>query len=348
MKVRQHIIDVISTSGSAPTRFPSTRKLAERYGVSQPTALRAVQDLIAEGRLEACPGGGTVSRPSVYSQESVRIFGFLTNLGNQSYNVYYYSRLASALGLELTRRGQGNCFQDIYLESPSLLERAVSESNLSGLALLGSPPYVLEFARKQKDKGLPVVSFARYHDGISSAYFHLERYVKTLLKKLFSEGRKRVLIINWREPDYIQAFDRGIDAACHEEGVPRGQVIHLNDDFEQMALKVEEMLGFGMEFDAVVFYAFHRFIYDLIQEKLETRDACRIALDEFGAFDELDFTGLVVRHDLETAAKWLVSDLLSQMDNPEKAPVHKPIDFDIVEYQNGVIIKETELELVTA
>ena len=50
MKIRQYVVDLIYRGGSEPQKVPSARKLAEMFGVSHPTALKALQKL-AEGHV---------------------------------------------------------------------------------------------------------------------------------------------------------------------------------------------------------------------------------------------------------------------------------------------------------
>ena len=43
MKIRRYVLNLIATGGDMPQRIPSYRKLGEMFGVTHPTALRAIQ-----------------------------------------------------------------------------------------------------------------------------------------------------------------------------------------------------------------------------------------------------------------------------------------------------------------
>ena len=101
IRVRQYIVDRIMTSETKPVHFPPTRKLAEMFQVSQPTALRAVKDLIKDGYLLPCRGGGSVST-AWSGGPAYQLFGLVAVSGQQSMDDYFINRLYSAMALEIT------------------------------------------------------------------------------------------------------------------------------------------------------------------------------------------------------------------------------------------------------
>ena len=210
MVVRQYVIDALATSGGRPIRFPPTRKLGEMLGVSQPTALRAIKDLITDGYLISCNGGGTMSCPKDCGGDT-KVFGLLTHLGKLSFDNYYFCSLSSAVALELTRRSESYCIQNLYLESPSLLDKTVQGSNISGLILLDSRAQIAENAGNLNRRGLPVVSFFHFFPGLSSFYTPLALLFAQVIKKLFAEQRTHLLIIGWADEDIMAGIHAGGD-----------------------------------------------------------------------------------------------------------------------------------------
>ncbi len=338
MKIRRYVIDAIATSGVQPVRFPSTHKLSKMFEVSQPTVLRVVRDLIAEGHLEPLPGGGTISRPLTFmpASQAVRIFGYCFALGKQSFISFYYIQLLTAVARELTRRNLCYNVQDIQLESPSMLRAAASEAQLSGLILLAADPALAEHARKLHRKGLPVVSFTRESEGISSVYMSEEALSREVLLQMFAEGRRRILIASWPEEFFVAPIRRGIDAACSAAGVSPQQVLLLSGNFVENRAKVEEMLAFGMEFDGVIFYHFNHQLYEAIARKLDIREKCRLVCDEYALPGSVGFTGQVINYHLEEGAKILVDNLLQQVEDPAGTPViRETIGYDLTFYSEG-------------
>ncbi|UKI34020.1 MAG: GntR family transcriptional regulator [Lentisphaeria bacterium] len=56
MKIRRYVLNLIATGGDMPQRIPSSRKLGEMFGVTHPTALRAIQALTEDGYLQPLRG----------------------------------------------------------------------------------------------------------------------------------------------------------------------------------------------------------------------------------------------------------------------------------------------------
>lgn len=336
MKVRQHIVDAIATANGAPLRFPPTRQLGEMLSVSQPTALRAVKDLIAEGFLSPIPGGGTVACHSVSYENPITIFGLLLHLGKQSFYNYYFTSITSAIGLEITRRNMNFCTQDIYLESPSRLEKVVKEGSIAALALLDSRDTIAKSALKLRERGLPVVSFLRQFPGISSFYSPASERFAAILKKLFKEGHSRILIFSWPDDYLVQGIQTAIRNTCRDFAVPEGQVIYLYNDQLESRQRVKEMLDFGMKFDAAVFYPFDLEIYTLLRNNPGPKGDCRFVCDDDLAITQnMQYTGYAIELDLRTAARALVNNLMLQMTNPELPPADTHINYKIKFYQEG-------------
>ena len=52
-------------------------------------------------------------------------------------------------------------------------------------------------------------------------------------------------------------------------------------------------------------------------------------------FDDLNYSGYVVRYDLESAAVRLVDDLIAQLADPARFPEYSRIDSSLCLYENG-------------
>lgn len=337
MKIRRSMYDVIVTNGATPIQFPSTRRLAEEYGVSQPTAARATRDLVAEGVLTACAGGGFISRPISFGPSTkINIFGIVSNLGLQSFDGHYHASINAAAARELTRRSESYRSQQLFLEAPSLLDQAVKDSSVSGLILNCAAPLLASYAKKARAAGLPVVSFMREFDEISSVFLALDQCYQTILTKLFQEGRERILIITRPQEEFTAPIANAVDAASAAVSSWNGQVTQLSDDVNQIYDKIEELLHFGVVFDAVIFYPFYRRVYNLLNDKLDLENQCRIVLDELSLYDDLNFTGYAISQDLERGAKILIDELLTQKENPESPPIKANVPYEISVYQKGV------------
>ncbi len=341
MKIRQYVINTIAVKGAQPVRFPSSRKLGEMFKVSQPTALRAIQDLIADGYLEPCRGGGTISRQAEFSQDysGTRIYGYIFNDGKISFYGFYAMHLLAETSRELTRRHIGYQVQDIHVETPSLLRKEVRNANLSGLILLSADPPIMTQALKLKKEGFPVVSFTRDAEGISSVYDPLEELYRDILLKLFAEGRTHILVCSHPLAYMVSATRKAIRTACEMAGVSEKQVILLCEGFTKDQEKLQELLTFGVKFEGVVFP--NPFLCSTIRAKLDIENECRIVLDESRMYDNLNFSGYVVKYDYPPAVRILIDNLIAQTETPEKAPLLKAkIQYRIFTVRNGVLLPE--------
>lgn len=342
MKIRHFVIDTVATNGNLPVRFPPTRKLAEMFGVSQPTALRAVRALIEEGYLTACKGGGTISRPATLAlSNQMKIYGLLTYQGCQVFDDLFFMNITSAAAMELMRRRNNYRTKTLYVETPPLLEKTVRQESLAGLILLCAEEHIASYAENLRKSGLPVVSFMKRLEGISSVYDPVEKRVRETLRRLFAENRTHILLVCRPDSYFIGPIRAGAAKACAEAGVPAGQVIILDKSMAESREKIAELLEFGLKFDAVFFYSFHHAIYELLQSRFDFQEECRVLCDDTSVTDDLNYTGYAVRYDLKHAAEKLIDLLLKQTEHPEEPPQYAPVDFNMVLYRNGVPVEET-------
>lgn len=336
MKIRRYVIDAIATNGNLPVRFPPTRKLGEMFGVSQPTALRAIRALTEEGHLVPCKGGGTISRPATLEDgKALKIYGLLTYQGRQVFDDLFFMNITSAAAKELMRRSNSYRTKTLYVESPPLLEKTVRQESIAGLILLGAEEHAAAYAANLAKSGFPVVSFMKNLENISSVYDDLEERFSSILLKLFAERRTHILIVSWPDSYYTVPIRSGIAKACAKAGIPAGQIIVLDKPMEECKEKITELLDFGMKFDAVIFYPFHHAIYEMIQNKFDLQEECRIVCDDCTVFDDLNYTGYAVCYDLKNAAKKLIDILLRQAEDAKAPLQYEKVEYHLELYKNG-------------
>ncbi len=321
MKIRHYIIDRITGNGGEPVAFPSTRKLAEMFEVSQPTALRAVRDLVKDGYLMPLKTGGSISlRQDIVGGEHSRIFGALVASGDLTFMHHYYLKLYAELGLELTERSLCYQLQNLLLESPSLLESAVKNANMSGLLMMAPRADFAKPALSLRSQGIAVASLMADFPGISSLDVNYRELVTKLLKRLFREGRTRVILHKFPQPTSNEEVEAGIADACRAAGVPTGRVILLAEAGRKNNDRFRELLEFGTAPDAVIFLMMNLEIFEMLRERAGEHD-CRLICDEDSLRRDIPFTGDVVCFDLAGASRRLVDNLLEQLEG--EAPVLK-------------------------
>ncbi|MPN37457.1 hypothetical protein SDC9_184976 [bioreactor metagenome] len=182
-----------------------------------------------------------------------------------------------------------------------------------------------------------MVSFFLPTEGISSFYVSPEDRFYDILKLLFREERTRILIVGWNRVEMMDSAQAGIERACREFGIPADQVTQFYEEEKTVCDKVRALLDSGVKFDAAVFYPCYRSIYDLVCERLDVREECRLFLDPSAVFSDLRYTGYALRYDLKTAAGRLVDHLLEQMERRDTPVVCEKITYTVDFYKEGII-----------
>lgn len=342
MKIRSYIINQIASHGGMPVKFPSSRKLAEKFGTSQPTALRTIRDLIADGYLVPCRNGGTISCPQKTSgAREYSLFGTVTVLGKQAFINNYFMRYESIVGLDLLNRDETYSIVPLKLESPSLLEQTVKDNNLKGLILYDVAPIILRQAEKLHAEGFPVASVIRRSPNLSSAYTQDDVFFRDVLCRLAKEGRRRVLLTVHSDPVRSGLLHKAVADACREDGIRERELtlIEESEPLEKFALLLKRTT-----FDAVIFYPFNRAVYNMLAESVDLNEACRIVIQSESNHRELNFCGLVIMNHLDQAASLLNDNLLQQCRTPETPVIQIKIPYTIAEFVNGQKISNPKKE----
>ena len=341
MKIRSYIINQIASHGGVPVKFPSSRKLAQKFGTSQPTALRTIRDLIADGYLVPCRNGGTISCPQSSSgRQEYSLFGTVTVLGKQAFINNYFMRYESVVGLDLLNRDETYSIVPLKLESPSLLEQTVKDNNLKGLILYDAAPIILKQAEELHAKGLPVVSVIRRSEHLSSAYTQDDVFFRDVIVRLRSEGRRTILLTVHTNPVRSALLHKAVADACRECGIRESDLTLVSESEppETFAALLKRTT-----FDAVIFYPFSRRLYDMLADSTDLKEQCRIVIQSESNHKELNFCGLVITNHLETANSQLNDNLLRQCRDPGTPVEQIKIPYSFAEFENGQKIStETE------
>ena len=176
MKIRQYIVEQVLRGGAIPRQIPSARKLAQMFGVSHPTALKALQDLVGSGHLIPCRRGGYLTVPGSFGPNwgTPRIIGVINGAGN--YVLYDKSVLIDSNPfLEELLGRSGNFFaQNIYLQKQEDAFETISYYQLDGLIWMFPSQSVHPVIQKLKESGLPIVEFGFTSGFASGAAWNFE------------------------------------------------------------------------------------------------------------------------------------------------------------------------------
>ena len=115
MRIRHYVFDWLASREGSVTRLPSNRELAEKFGVSQPTVVRALQELVREGYLTNRRGVGLFSNPDRIGTRESRIGGFVFGDGRWAYLSRDAFHTAGCIGGELLERDSHNLLKMITM-----------------------------------------------------------------------------------------------------------------------------------------------------------------------------------------------------------------------------------------
>ena len=119
-----------------------------------------------------------------------------------------------------------------------------------------------------------------------------------MLLKLFSEGGPVFWSVRIRLPTWFPRPEKHPDRV-RKAGVSEKQVILLCEGLIKDQKKLQELLTFGIRFEGVI--QPNPALCSTIRAKLDIENECRIVLDESRMYDNLNFSGYVVKYDYPPA-----------------------------------------------
>jgi len=323
-KIRQYVINLIYNAGDDVRELPSSRELALRFGVSHPTVLRALQDLRDDGFLVK-QGRRTVTRPICrFQDESLRIFGVGSGDGQEVLQSKVSLMFSNILSLTMLDRNAEFRLQPLTLPRsiPSLAEH-IRQYSLAGLLWTLPESGTALKLQQAKAAGLPVAVMGSRIEGVSCAGWNAIKEYELIMARLLADGCRKPLVINIHFDEAVRDdVVTGVQNACAAAGFPFQECLMLRgDENQEMLQRLTELLSYGVKPDAVVFSGMIHPYLNILREKLDTVNACRLIGWEYALFDSMRFEGTIIRHNLRQAAELLIDNLLEQYSRPQTAPV---------------------------
>jgi DNA-binding LacI/PurR family transcriptional regulator len=274
----------------------SIRELRKLYNVSQPTVVKALQELIDEGVLIPKAGIGTfvntksnIPFSNLY-QEKVKQIALVIATGKLVHYDYLYQRIIAGIFTVLSARGAVPQLLT-PMELDSSFEKVVASLGFDGVLWVNPDDECVPAAYSIDESIIPLVSAVfRRHDYPSKNNVSVDFFQAGCLvgDKMFKAGHRRILHIS----NDTRASDRVIAGA---KSVYEKNGILLGDEFfivggEKVIDEIDVMLKVGFEFTAI--YADGNFCLPLqsllsergvnIPEDVElvtVEDACSVLLD---------------------------------------------------------------------
>ncbi len=331
MKIRAELFCQMSSQKSPRKTLPSLRQLAEEFSVSHPTVMRAVHSLIEDGFLAVEKKGGYRSLLDSADQAKRHIYGLINGIGNYSFEFKTQWELNIPLVRSLFARGSLFCTKNIFLDKPENLQAAVYENGLSGILLSGSNVKMMEEAQKLKDRiDIPIAAFYTPGRNISVAAPDRNAFLQ-IFQMMHREKRRKILLILRESLLFFADILTVTEQARSMFGM---EITVLAGTENGISNALQALYTSGIHFDGVIFFSTLQKIYRQICES-EDMEKCRLMIDQFELFRDMNYTGYLYRFDLEEAAEKLIDHFLQQGTESERK-VFIPMQLSFEQYENGV------------
>ncbi len=274
-RVKRSLVREIE-SGTYPAggAFPSEAKLLERFDVSRPTLVRALQELVAEGFLYRQQGRGTfVAERGVSPFKDVTAGGGWADPAAPPAFTVFLSRQVARLtgaGREVQLRilrgvqqalgpaYQGSAVREAEPGTVDPATRQFIEAAPRGVALIIEPSFNPTLGLLLEERGWIVWSINEPVDNGSCVSIDQEHAGYLATRFLLDEGRQRVALINGPSADYwgFAARRSGYERALAEVGQAADPTLVREGghaiDSEAGRSMMRDLLASGVEIDGVV------------------------------------------------------------------------------------------------
>jgi len=223
-RVKQELLAAIAAGDYSPNRpFITQREICERFGVSHATAVRALNDLAAEGYVVRRRGQGTfvADRPAVAAPSRSRTVACVV----QNFGPHVSELLAgveaagAALGYRLYLT---HCEDDTAREERALLA-ALDHGATGIIAYPAEGSATVAAYAEVRRRGVPLIMVDRYRPDLATDAVVADNFAagRDLTAELIAVGH-RVIATLWDETDTTSVRDRlaGHIQALRDAGIP--------------------------------------------------------------------------------------------------------------------------------
>ncbi len=330
IKIRQYIINLLTKSGTEQKMIPSTRELEKFFGVSRPTVIKALRDLVADGYLIAKPGIGTFTNPqqSLSSLHGMKKIGLIMGDGKVALYDHFLWKIMSCCGEKLLGAYQDCCIQPCNLiEGTQNLVQEIRNLELSGLIWVLPPDKYHDQIKELRLKhGLPLVVMDQVVDSVSSIVPDFEKEGYEIAKKMLAGKQKNIVFLHQKNNRMSEALP-GIHRAYEELGLKYNAHLAMEGN-ENSLNELNRMIELGLEISGVIAFVMAGRVLQLLRSK-NIGNTCITAAHEWAISRDMDFKGIIIRNHFDKAAEVLADELVLLMKNPARKAMLLKIDFDL-------------------
>lgn len=332
LNIRQKLEDMIMFDGEHSRRLPPLRALAKEFGCTAPTVMRAVQTLVANGRLAPCSGGGYVSCRRDLSGFNIRVAAQIVGSGMREYDFGYHSlmRFHSVYELgNLCRNGNQTGISEQQFSTYDELDLKLRKGNFSGIVLTEPTDAVLKRSAKFcRSASVPLGIFGGIRpEGRVSVYFDIKNNFAALMQKLAGQGRRRILAVSplangWNSvmKETVEHYSASFECAEYYSDTHAQITGHI----------LNNTGGKGKNFDTVVFTGLVSGAYERL---MDHTPRCLCVMPVFAADKVAGFHGWIMDFDVGSAGNVFGKAMYDALWEPDSESVHYAIPFEIREIQ---------------
>lgn len=324
-KIRQYVVGQLLKSGSTPMRLASNREIGQQFGVSHPTVIKALRDLVSDGYLTVRPGVGTFTNPGMIGGvEGGKLFGFLFGDGKTAFLSRNYMCWSSLCAERLLSKSSAYRLQQCRLISPAEeAERELLNLGLDGIICFSPDKRLIPSLVRISGAGMPLVVVGQRLEGISSFYpdFHGDNHsVATLM---LAEGRRRIMLVVPDNCDFKAEAIDGLKTAVTAAGVEFDPCLIVSDS-------AEERQGFGhtlgvIKPDAIIFNCSIGPFWNKLRTAFPEPDMCSFFSGIHDVFQEMNYYGYIGVPEPEKDAETVINELFVQQNGGSRQAVHRGI-----------------------
>ena len=318
MRIRHYVFDLLAGTGNSVVKLPSNREIARKFGVSQPTVVKALQELVREGYLTIRPGVGAFSNPDRFTHDS-KLWGIVLGDGRWSQFSRETLHVINSVGMALLEHDHRNLLKLITMGETMDDERGWPElSMLSGICWwIPTDPLLPSMARIART--IPVVLLGDRKPGFDCFFRDFENENCEIARRMIADGCRRLVLVL---PEMEQAAAiRGVEKACREAGCefPPGCVLQADTASQR---DLERMVDLHCCPDGIIFNRKPNDFIPIILSRPELA-RCRIYCDSGWIDKQWPFHGYSGEIGFDTVAPMIAALLHNGLSLTE--PKQRPI-----------------------
>jgi hypothetical protein len=331
-RIRRYVIGQIAKAGDSTMRLASNREIARQFGVSHPTVVKALKDLIADGYLTVKPGClGTFTNPGRFDiRGKAKIVGILAFDGKTVFGMRLTCEFFHAFTSELLRKSSCYKVQHCFVTGPlSNAAEELSSLGLDAVVWFFPTSSAMELLRELRESGMPVIIAGDGKAPDSSLYFDHTATNFNVAGRMLEEGRRKIMLAISGKAQFKEQAIEGMERAFHEKGLQfdKGEMLHLVTDDGQAAFAAKLKT---VKPDGIVFNHNIMPVWKLVTDNLDIVSDCRLYAMEMVLYDDMDYCGYIGIPDIRAGGRHMVGCLEAQLEGMPaltQSPIEMKIEF---------------------